>query len=63
MIESVVRLEERRMSKEDYRDKIEEHRQSFVEEQTEQQDLSRVSRMNKNGGNNKKPKKQKEKRH
>ena len=41
------------MSKEDYRDKIEEHRQSFEEEQKEQQALSRVSRMKKNGNDNK----------
>ncbi len=61
MIESVARLGERRMSKEDYRDKIEEHRQSFEEEQEEQQTLSRASRMNKNGSNNKKPKETKRK--
>jgi len=61
MIESVVRLGESRMSKEDYRDKIEEHRQSFEDEQKDQQNLSRVSRMNKNGSPNKKPKKTKRK--
>ncbi|MFJ7734866.1 LysM peptidoglycan-binding domain-containing protein [Lysinibacillus sp. NPDC097287] len=43
------------MSKEDYRDKIEEHRQSF-EEETDQTTLSRASRVKRNGGNLKKPK-------
>ncbi|GLC87093.1 LysM peptidoglycan-binding domain-containing protein [Lysinibacillus piscis] len=41
------------MSKEDYRDKMEEHRQSFEGE--EQETLSRVSRMDKNGDHKKKP--------
>ncbi|UZN00701.1 hypothetical protein OL548_15070 [Lysinibacillus sp. MHQ-1] len=52
---------ERQMSKEDYRDKIEEHRQSFEDEQNEQQTLSRVSRMNKNGDKKQKPKNPKRK--
>ena len=43
------------MSKEDYRDKIEEHRQSFEGEE-EQGTLSRASRVKRNGGTNKKPK-------
>ncbi|MEG0259019.1 MAG: LysM peptidoglycan-binding domain-containing protein [Lysinibacillus sp.] len=48
------------MSKEDYRDKIEEHRQSFEVEKEQEQPLSRVSRMNRNGSDNKGPKKTKQ---